>query len=209
MAGGTRGAALCDAVTRAAERLSRDVLVGSRGATVVVLMTGEDPGHPGDELYKAVSEDLGTGAGAIGVGGQCEVLADLPHSYDEAVRALAVRRRSQDPYGSTAFDELGLCRMMGTGAGERESDLFVHVWLGRLLDWDAQHHTELVMTLSRYLESGCSYDATSEMLLIHCSTVRYRLQRIGEITGHDLGVVETRLNLHIATHIHNVLDPPR
>ncbi|GHB71242.1 transcriptional regulator [Streptomyces xanthochromogenes] len=207
--GAPEGAALCDAVTRATERLRRDVLVGFRGATAVVLMTGEDPRHPGDELYKAVSEDLGTSAGAIGVGGQCYVLADLPHSYDEAVRALAVRRRSQDPYGSTAFDELGLCRMMGTGEGEREADLFVHVWLGRLLDYDAQHHTELVMTLSRYLESGCSYDATSEMLLIHRSTVRYRLQRIGEITGHDLGVVETRLNLHIATRIRNVLDPPR
>ncbi|TYC76842.1 helix-turn-helix domain-containing protein [Streptomyces sp. CB01881] len=207
--GAPEGAALCDAVTRAAERLRRDVLIGSRGATAVVLVAGEDPRHLGDELYKAVSEGLGTGAGAIGVGGQCEVLADLPHSYDEAVRALAVRRRSQDPYGSTAFDELGLCRMMGTGEGEREADLFVHVWLGRLLDYDAQHHTELVMTLSRYLESGCSYDATSEMLLIHRSTVRYRLQRIGEITGHDLGVVETRLNLHIATHIRNVLDPPR
>ncbi|MFG2821737.1 PucR family transcriptional regulator [Kitasatospora sp. NPDC048365] len=207
--GEPEGAALCDAVTRAAERLRRDVLIGSRGATAVVLMAGEDPRHPGDELYKAVSEGLGTGAGAIGVGGRCEVIADLPHSYDEAVRALAVRRRSREPYGSTAFDELGLCRMMGTGEGEREADLFVHLWLGRLLDYDAQHHTELVMTLSRYLETGCSYDATSEMLRIHRSTVRYRLQRIGEITGHDLGVVETRLNLHIATHIRNVLDPPR
>ncbi|RCH66640.1 transcriptional regulator [Streptomyces sp. SDr-06] len=207
--GAPEGAALCDAVTRAMERLHRDVLVGSRGATTVVLVAGQDPHDPGDDLYKAVSEGLGTGAGAIGVGGQCEVLADLPHSYDEAIRALAVRRRSRDPFGSTDFRELGLCRMMGTGAGEREADLFVHVWLGRLLDYDAQHHTELVTTLSHYLESGCSYDATSEMLLIHRSTVRYRLQRISEITGHDLGVVETRLNLHIATHIRNVLDPPR
>ncbi|MFE2916521.1 PucR family transcriptional regulator [Kitasatospora indigofera] len=207
--GAPEGAALCDAVTRAAARLRRDVLVGSRGATTVVLVAGENRRDPGDELYMAVADELGTGAGAVGIGGHCEVLADVPHSYDEAVRALAVRRRSQDPYGSTTFDELGLCRMMGTGEGEREADRFVQVWLGRLLDYDASHHTDLVMTLSRYLESGCSYDATSEILLIHRSTVRYRLQRIGEITGHDLGVVETRLNLHIATHIRNVLDPPR
>jgi hypothetical protein len=202
-------ATLGDAVARAAERLHRDVIIGSRGGTTVVLVAGEDRHDPGDELYRAVSDELGTGAGAVGVGGHCDVLTDLPHSYDEAVRALAVRRRSQDPYGSTGFDELGLCRMMGTGEGEREADRFVRVWLGRLLDYDAHHHTELVMTLSRYLESGCSYDATSETLLIHRSTVRYRLQRIREITGHDLGAVETRLNLHIATRIRNVLDPPR
>ena len=207
--GAAEMAALADAVARASERLRWDVLVGSRGATTVVLVAGEDWPDLGDELYRAVSDELGTGAGAIGVGGNCDITTDLPHSYDEAVRALAVRRRSQDPYGSAGFDELGLCRMLGTGEGEREADRFVRAWLGRLLDYDALHHTELVMTLSRYLESGYSYDATSEMLLIHRSTVRYRLQRIREITGHDLAAVETRLNLHIATHIRNVLDPPR
>jgi sugar diacid utilization regulator len=201
--------ALGDAVARAARRLHRDVLVGSRGATTVVLAPDEDRGDPWDELYRAVSDELGTGAGSIGVGGRCGVFTDLPHSYDEAVRALTVRRRSQEPNGSTSFEELGLCRMMGSGEGEREADRFVAEWLGLLLEYDARHHTELVTTLSRYLESGGSYDATAEMLLIHRSTVRYRLQRIREITGHDLGDVETRLNLHVATRIRNVLDAPR
>ncbi|WP_435127282.1 PucR family transcriptional regulator [Actinacidiphila sp. bgisy144] len=201
-------AGLGDAVARAARRLHLDVLVGSRGPTTVVLLAGGDRRDPASELHRALSDELGTGAGTIGVGGHCDVLTDLPHSYDEAVRALTVRRRSQDPYGSTHFEELGLCRMMGTGDGEREADRFVREWLGRLLDYDARHHTELVTTLSRYLESGGSYDTTSEMLLIHRSTVRYRLQRIREITGHDLSDVETRLNLHVATRIRNVLDAP-
>ncbi|GAA4982366.1 hypothetical protein GCM10025734_03590 [Kitasatospora paranensis] len=208
-AGMTGRAALGDAVLRAAGRLRWDVLIGSRGETTVVLIAGEDRRDPGGELHRAVSDELGTGTGAIGVGGHCDVFTDLPHSYDEAVRALTVRRQSRHPYGSTGFEELGLCRMMGTGDGEREADRFVHEWLGRLLHYDARHHTELVTTLSRYLESGGSYDATSETLLIHRSTVRYRLQRIREITGHDLSNVETRLNLHVATRIRNVLDTPR
>ncbi|MEU9746608.1 PucR family transcriptional regulator [Streptomyces niveus] len=202
-------AALGDAVARSARRLGWDVLVGSRGGTTVALVADEDLGDPGGELHRAVSDELGTGTGAIGVGGHCDVFTDLPHSYDEAVRALTVRRRSQAPYGSTGFQELGLCRMMGTGGGEREATRFVREWLGRLLHYDANHHTELVMTLSRYLESGGSYDATSETLLIHRSTVRYRLQRIREITGHDLSDVETRLNLHVATRIRNVLHASR
>ncbi|WP_176735562.1 PucR family transcriptional regulator [Actinacidiphila rubida] len=205
----TERAEVGDAVARAARRLHRDVLVGSRGATTVVLEADEDRRDSGGELYRAVSDELGTAAGSIGVGGRCDVFTELPHSYDEAVRALTVRRRSQDPNGSTSFEDLGLCRMMGSGEGEREADRFVGEWLGLLLDYDSHHHTELVTTLAHYLESGCSYDATSETLLIHRSTVRYRLQRICEITGHDLGEVETRLNLHIATRIRNVLDAPR
>ncbi|MBM9509202.1 helix-turn-helix domain-containing protein [Actinacidiphila acididurans] len=207
--GTTERAALGDAVARAARRLHRDVLVGSRGATTVVLEADEDRRDPGGELYRAVSDELGTRAGSMGVGGRCDVFTELPHSYDEAVRALTVRRRSQDPNGSTSFEDLGLCRMMGSGEGAREADRFVREWLGLLLDYDSHHHTELVTTLAHYLESGCSYDTTSETLLIHRSTVRYRLQRIREITGHDLGAVETRLNLHIATRIRNVLDAPR
>ncbi|WP_329372777.1 helix-turn-helix domain-containing protein [Streptomyces sp. NBC_00669] len=202
-------AALGDAVARAAGRLRLDVLVGSRGPTTVVLVAGEDRPDPEGELYRAVADELGAGAGSIGVGGRCDAFTELPHSYDEAVRALTVRRRSQDPNGSTSFEDLGLCRMMGTGEGEREADRFVREWLGQLLDYDSHHHTELVTTLSRYLESGGSYDTTSETLLIHRSTVRYRLQRIREITGHDLSDVETRLNLHVATRIRNVLDTPR
>ncbi|MDI5974371.1 helix-turn-helix domain-containing protein [Streptomyces sp. SL13] len=197
-----------EAVVRVAGRLRREVLVGSRGATTVALVTDEDRRDPGSELHRALSDELGTGAGTIGVGGRCDVFTDLPHSYDEAVRALTIRRRSQDPYGSTGFEELGLCRMMGAGDGQREADRFVREWLGRLLDYDARHHTELVTTLSRYLESGGSYDTTSRTLLVHRSTVRYRLQRIGEITGHDLSDVGTRLNLHVATRIRNVLDVP-
>jgi sugar diacid utilization regulator len=206
--------ALGDAVERAAGRLRLDALAGARGSTTVALVAEQDRGQePGQDLgaalYGAVSDELGAAAGAVGIGGRCEVSTDLPHSYDEAVRALTVRRRSQDPYGSTSFEDLGLCRMMGTGDGEREADRFVREWLGPLLDYDARHHADLITTLSRYLESGGSYDATSEALLIHRSTVRYRLQRIREITGHDLGDVETRLNLHVATRIRNVLDEPR
>ncbi|MER5769498.1 helix-turn-helix domain-containing protein [Streptomyces sp. NPDC001985] len=196
-----------DAVERAAGRLRLEPLTGSRGARTVALLTGRDI-EPGT-LHRAVSAELGTGAGALGVGGPREAHTELPHSYEEAVRALTVRRGSHAPHGGTGFEELGLCRMMGAGDGEREADRFVREWLGPLLDYDAGHRTELTATLSHYLESGGSYDTTAGLLHIHRSTVRYRLQRIREVTGLDLGDVDTRLNLHVASRIHHVLDRPR
>ena len=41
--------------------------------------------------------------------------------------------------------------------------------------------------------------------MIHRSTLRYRLRRIRELTGHELGAVDTRLNLHIATRAWQLL----
>src|SRR6202030_2319654 len=76
---------------------------------------------------------------------------------------------------------------------------FVRHWLGSLIDYDSRKHAELVRTLSRYLECGGSYDATAAALSVHRNTLKYRLQRIREISGHDLTNPATNFNLHLAT----------
>ncbi|HEV7536401.1 MAG TPA: helix-turn-helix domain-containing protein, partial [Acidimicrobiia bacterium] len=60
-------------------------------------------------------------------------------------------------------------------------------------------------TLSTYLECGGNYDETADSLAIHRSTLRYRLQRIREVSGLDLGDVDSRFNLHAATRAWRVL----
>jgi DNA-binding PucR family transcriptional regulator len=60
-------------------------------------------------------------------------------------------------------------------------------------------------SLARYLDSGGSYDDTARALKIHRSTLRHRLERIRDISGHDLQDVETRLNLHLATKVSEMI----
>ena len=72
-------------------------------------------------------------------------------------------------------------------------------WLGPLLDYDARRGGDLVETLARYLDCGGNYDATAAALALGRSTVRYRLRRIEELSGHDLGDPDTRFQLQLAT----------
>ena len=72
-------------------------------------------------------------------------------------------------------------------------------WLGVLADYDERKHTELVKTLTQYLQHGGGYEATSQALSVHRSTLKYRLHRIRELTGFDLGDPETLFNLQLAT----------
>ena len=58
-------------------------------------------------------------------------------------------------------------------------------------------------TLFHYLESGLT-DA-SERLILHRNTLKYRLQRIQELSGHDLSDRGTRFNLQLATRAWQVL----
>lgn len=60
-------------------------------------------------------------------------------------------------------------------------------------------------TLSRYFDCGGNYAETAQSLTIHRSTLRYRLQRIREISGRDLTDVEDRLNLQVATRVWKVM----
>ena len=76
---------------------------------------------------------------------------------------------------------------------------FERRWLGRLLDYDAAKGTKLVETVAAYVECGGNYDATAGALYVHRSTLRYRLQRLREISGLDLSDPDTRFNLQLAT----------
>ena len=147
-------------------------------------------------------------APALGVGGFVDRPEHLPRSYREAMQALTVRLRQDEPRGLVTFEDLGLYRLLATPQGRREARAFVEDWLGTLLAYDADRQADLVHTLGTYLDHSGNYDDTAAALHIHRSTLRYRLQRIRELSGHDLANADTRLNLHVAVRAAVVADPP-
>ena len=192
------------AAGRAATALHLNYLLGRHAGLVVLLTDGRpDP----RALHHAISEILGRTTSVIGIGSRCAVPDDFPQSFIEARRALRIRLRSVSPEGAAAFDELGFYRLIDAAHGGGEVESFVREWLGTLLDYDDSKNSELVMTLSDYLECGGNYDESAAALHIHRSTLRYRLARIAELTGHDLRKVDTRFNLHAATRAWRFLNP--
>jgi DNA-binding PucR family transcriptional regulator len=100
---------------------------------------------------------------------------------------------------ATLFDELGVYQLLA-GVDDLENvDRFVRRWLGDLLDYDTNKEaSELVKTLGVYLDYGRNYDLTTKALSVHRSTLKYRLQRIREVSGHDLGSPDVQFNLQLA-----------
>ncbi|MFD5949118.1 PucR family transcriptional regulator [Streptomyces collinus] len=189
-------------VGRAASAVGMPSLVTRRSDHVVLVAEGRPDDHA---LYETLARETGTPDGTIGVSARCDTPDGIPGRYQEALRALEVRRRSRSRYGTTFFDDLGLYRILGPGNDYQELEGFVREWLGELVDYDGLHHAALVETLSRYFDCGGNYAETAESLAIHRSTLRYRLQRIREISGHDLTNVEDRLNLQVATRVWKIM----
>ncbi|SCK06470.1 CdaR family transcriptional regulator [Streptomyces sp. WMMB 322] len=195
-------AAVAEAVGRSAANLGLRFLLGRRPGATVLAVRGTAAPHA---LHEAVAEELGSADGSVGIGGRADSPAGFPRSYEEAVRASEFRRHSGSPAGATAYDELGFCRILASGQDQGKAEEFVREWLGPLQDYDAGHHTDLVRTLALYFDCGGNYDTAASELTIHRSTLRYRLGRIREVSGHDLSQPDTRLNLHVATRIWQVV----
>jgi sugar diacid utilization regulator len=195
------------AVQRAVRLCDIDALVARQSDAVVVVAAPPESwgaAHHWGELHSALSEILPGPRGSIGVGEVHDSPAELPRSYSEALHALAMVEWSRGS-GVMTFEELGVLRLLFTSQDKHGVEQFVRDWLGVLIDYDRARSTELVTTLSRYYGCGGNYDATAAALHVHRSTLRYRLQRIRDLTGHDLGAADCRLDLEIATQAWQVL----
>jgi len=194
------------AVRRAAKSLSVGSMMVTRGDTVVLLAERE---VRWEDFRSAVLTELGGGRCRIGVGGPGDRPGEFPRSYQEATFALKMLRGSRGDDKAVAYEDLGVYQILGEADDVVAVERLVQRWLGALLDYDAKKHSELVGTLSQYLECGGSYNGTAEALCVHRSTLKYRLQRIREISGLDLTDPDTHFNLQLATRAWRTLQALR
>jgi DNA-binding PucR family transcriptional regulator len=144
----------------------------------------------------------------VGVGGRHEP-DGFPLSCWEAELALRMQKAAGGPDRVTLFDDLGIYKILATAGDTSAMERFVTEWLGSLIDYDAEHGTPLVLTLSQYLDCGGNYDASARALSVHRSTLKYRLRRIRQVSGHELGRPDVQFNLQVATHAWRTLEALR
>src|SRR2546428_998140 len=102
-----------------------------------------------------------------------------------------------------AVPELGLTGLLAAVSDERLVD-YSQRHLGPLIEHDRARKGALVATLRAYLETGEQQHA-AQKLRVHPNTLRYRLDRIREITGLDLENPETRINLAVAMRVQTLM----
>jgi sugar diacid utilization regulator len=196
------------AVARAARAVGMGSLLAPRLHDVIVLAEADTEVRWGQFRARVVTEMHGGGC-RIGVGGRVQELDRFPHSCQEAELALRMQKTAGGPERITLFDNLGIYKILATAGDTSAMGRFVTEWLGPLIDYDTEHGTPLVLTLSEYLDCGGNYDASAKALSVHRSTLKYRLQRIRRVSGYDLGQPDVQFNLQIAAHAWRTLQALR
>jgi sugar diacid utilization regulator len=180
-------------------------LLGIMAGTVVIVA----PGAEWEALRAGIVARLGGSRCRMGVGDACPRPSELARSLHEARLALRLQKTSAGAEQTSVFADLDVLRMLAAVDDLTDVETFVGKWLGPLASYDQRKHTELVRTLTQYLRHGGRYEATSRALSVHRSTLKYRLQRIRELTGLELGDPETHFHLQLATRAYVTLQALR
>jgi DNA-binding PucR family transcriptional regulator len=67
-----------------------------------------------------------------------------------------------------------------------------------VLAYDERNDAGLLETLEAFLDCSGSWSRTAERLHLHVNTVRYRIGRVEELTGRDLGTSADRVDVFLA-----------
>ena len=131
--------------------------------------------------------------------------ADIHRAAAEAL--LAANVAEARGLSELSFEETGSYRLLLPAMAEdpRELQGFYEETVARLAAYDEQYETELVRTLETFLDADGNVAKTAEKLFTHRHTIRYRLERVKELTGLDVGSTDGRERLSLGLKAMRVL----
>jgi len=156
------------------------------------------------------------------------ILREMESGLSGFVFAVGRSRRVDDPLG---LGRAGHEAMLSANVVEGESDLsemafestgtyqlllpymsdpvelnrFYDDTVRPLVSYDEQYETDLLGTLATFLECDANVNATAARLITHRHTIRYRFERVRELTGLDVQSTDGREKLSLGLKAMRVL----
>lgn len=149
------------------------------------------------KIYKSLSEYLYSISSDIklvmGVGRAYEGIGDLQKSFTEASRCVILSEKMNMSGRVFCYEEMGIYNLFSELADKKVMQEFIDNTLGVIIEYDRNNNSKLLETLKAYLWNNNSLIHASEQLYTHRNTVKYRVQRISQLTGRDFDDAITRL----------------
>lgn len=115
---------------------------------------------------------------------QCHLtLEEFRISLQESLYASSAEKNADSAF--TRYTQLGTYQFLFPFAESREMQLYASNILEPIKDYDIENNAKLVETLQQFIQTGCLLDETACRLSQHKNTVRYRLDKIHDLTGLD------------------------
>lgn len=144
---------------------------------------------------------------SVGISRYIEDILEIRQGYSQAQQALRLARTAKVENTVTAYDDLGVYRLLLGREQDHEVLAFYQEKFLPLVEFDQLNRSHLVETLEAYFANNQSLTKTSQVLFIHHNTLYYRLTKIEQILDISLQDFEDRLNLLVAMKIAKIVAP--
>jgi DNA-binding PucR family transcriptional regulator len=215
---GRAGLVACEAALAAALRdEAAGGLVAATGAHVCALIPGraeEDGFALADRVLDRVASELGVpvraGAGRATAG------ADVRRSFHEARCALDARQLAGPPASNGAgpprtslatYRDLGSFQLLLALQEDDALRLFCDSILGPIESSEGAYGGELMRSLEAFIEENGQWERAARRLFCHRHTLRYRIRKVEDLTGRNLGSARDRIEFWLALRGREIAHP--
>jgi sugar diacid utilization regulator len=177
-------------------------------AEIVVLVPDAD-GEAGRRACSAIGRELESGlpgfAFALGRSRHTADPLELHRAAREAL--LAANVVEGDPENTElAYEQTGTYQLLLPHMTDpAELRRFYDETVRPLVAYDEQYETDLLGTLATFLDCDANVNATAARLFTHRHTIRYRFERVRELTGLDVSSSDGREKLSLGLKAMRVL----
>jgi len=181
---------------------------GNEAAEIAAIVPAEDDerlARAAAGLARELDDSLSGFHLTTGRSRRCADPVDLYRAGSEA--RLAVNVGEAEGRSLLAFEDTGAYRLLLPAMSEDPAELerFYAETIQPLVSYDEQYETELVATVEAYLDNDGNVAATAKQLFTHRHTIRYRLERVRDLCGHDVSATEGREKLGLGLKAMRVL----
>jgi purine catabolism regulator len=157
---------------------------------------GRNPVEIAARMQAALEHEAGsTRAGASRVA----PLARLRRSFHEARYALEVSAVVNGGSPEVAsWEDLGAFQLLLSVQDDEALRLYCDNVLGPIENGEGEYGDELIKSLHAFLEHNGQWEKAARELYCHRHTLRYRVRRIEQLTGRDLGNARDRIEFWLA-----------
>ena len=198
--------------TKLIATLEPSSLVSLKSDRVIIFLSG--PAARDDRLLekvttrlKALGQEVAELSVSVGVSRHTEQIAGLRKAFEEALAALKVGRKLQGRGSTMHFESVGSYKLLlSIWEHDPEELRALYAETIDLVDrYDSQNDSQLVHTLTTYLGNDENLSKTAQDLYAHRHTVRYRLQKIADLTGLSVFRSEDKERLSLGLKARSLL----
>ena len=182
----------------------------ARGAEVVVVLPGGDDAaaaRRAEAILRELQSALPGHTFALGRSRPAADPVDLHRAGNEALLAANVAEGDAEPPACSPSRRRAPTACCCSAMSEDPAELqrFYAETVEPLVAYDEQYETELVQTVEAFLEADGNVAGTAQRLFTHRHTIRYRLERVRELSGLDVGSTDGREKLSLGLKAMRVL----